>query len=218
DDDETQHEVWVSPFYMSRYEVTQGEWHEVMRSSPSHFSGDSLPVEQVSWYDAVKYCNELSVQNGLTPVYTINGTSVTADWSANGYRLPTEAEWEYAARGGNASEGYIYAGGNNAGKVAWYLDNSGNETHPVGQKNSNELGLYDMSGNVREWCWDWYGGVYYESSPSSDPRGPASGSYRVNRGGRWGDGAGYLRSANRYSDSPGSSNALLGFRLVRRGF
>ncbi len=217
-DEKPVHQVTVSTFYMSKYEVTQGEWHEVMRSSPSHFSGDNLPVEQVSWYDAVKYCNALSVQNGLTPVYTINGTSVTADWSANGYRLPTEAEWEYAARGGNASEGYIYAGGNNAGEVAWYLDNSGNETHPVGQKNSNELGLYDMSGNVREWCWDWYGGDYYESSPSSDPRGPASGSYRVNRGGRWGNGAGYLRSAFRYSDSPGISNALLGFRLVRRGF
>ena len=218
DNEGPQHQVRVSTFYMSRYEVTQKEWREVMGSSPSRFSGDNLPVEQVSWYDAVVYCNVLSVQKGLTPVYTINGTSVTANWSADGYRLPTEAEWEYAARGGNASNGYLYAGSDNADEVAWYRDNSGDATHPVGGKAPNELGLYDMSGNVWEWCWDWYGWDYYESSPSSDPRGPASGSYRVHRGGSWHDRARDLRSANRFDGSPGLSVSIVGFRLVRREF
>ena len=215
-DEEPVHQVTVSTFYMSRYEVTQKEWREVMGSSPSRFSGDNLPVEQVSWYDAVEYCNVLSVQKGLTPVYTINGTSVTANWSANGYRLPTEAEWEYAARGGNASNGYLYAGSDNADEVAWYRDNSGDATHPVGGKAPNELGLYDMSGNVWEWCWDWKGS--YSSGNQSDPRGPASGSVRVNRGGSWYNSARNLRSANRYGYSPGDSNYSLGFRLVRREF
>ncbi|RLW70008.1 MAG: hypothetical protein B6D68_01375, partial [spirochete symbiont of Stewartia floridana] len=200
---------------MSKYEVTQGEWREVMGSGPSHFSGDNLPVEQVSWYDAVAYCNALSVQKNLTPVYTINGTSVTADWSADGYRLPTEAEWEYAARGGNASKGYLFAGSDDDREVAWHDYNSGDAAHPVGGKAPNELGLHDMSGNVWEWCWDWYGGDYYESSPSSDPRGPASGSHRVNRGGSWGSNYWRLRSATRNIYGPGDSYYFLGFRLVR---
>ncbi len=215
-DEEPVHQVTVSTFYMSKYEVTQKEWREVMGSSPSRFSGDNLPVEQVSWYDAVEYCNVLSVQKGLTPVYTINGTSVTANWSANGYRLPTEAEWEYAARGGNSSNGYKYAGGHSPGEVAWYGGNSGGETQPVGRKAPNEMGLYDMSGNVWEWCWDWYGS--YSSGSQSNPRGPASGSDRVNRGGSWLSGAGVLRSAYRGGNGPGSSGYNLGFRLVRREF
>ncbi len=207
------HQVTVSPFYMSKYEVTQGEWRDVMKSSPSGFSGDNLPVEQVSWSDAVKYCNALSVQKGLTPVYTINGTSVTANWSADGYRLPTEAEWEYAARGGKASKGYLYAGSDNTDEVGWYSSNSGQSTHPVSGKAPNELELYDMSGNVREWCWDWYGA--YSSGSQSDPRGPASGSNRVNRGGSWFNSDGDLRSTYRSSLGPGSSYDDLGFRLVR---
>ena len=212
-DEKPVHQVTVSTFYMSRYEVTQGEWHEVMRSSPSRFSGDNLPVEQVTWFDAVKYCNRRSEKDGLKPVYRINGTSVTADWDANGYRLPTEAEWEYAARGGNASNGYLYAGSDNADEVAWYDDNSGDKTHPVGRKAPNELDLYDMSGNVWEWCWDWK--VPYSSGSQINPRGPASDSYRVSRGGSWYDNAGYLRLANRFIISPGNSDDYLGFRLVR---
>ncbi len=214
-DEEPVHQVRVSSFYMSRYEVTQWEWKAVMGSNPSHFKGDDRPVEGVSWYDAVKYCNRRSEKEGLKPVYRTNGSNVSADWSANGYRLPTEAEWEYAARGGNSSNGYKYAGGHSPGKVAWYWDNSGRKTRPVGRKAPNELGLYDMSGNVWEWCWDWKGS--YESSGSqSDPRGPASGSNRVDRGGSWDDSARYLRLAYRFNIGPGISFSRLGFRLVRR--
>ena len=217
-DEKPLHQVTVSSFYMNRYEVTQKEWREVMGSSPSRFSGDNLPVEQVTWFDAVKYCNRRSEKDGLKPVYRINGTSVTADWDANGYRLPTEAEWEYAARGGNASNGYLYAGSDNADEVAWYEvswydDNSGDKTHPVGEKAPNELGLYDMSGNVWEWCWDWYGA--YPSGSQSDPGGSASGSYRVIRGSSWFYCANFLRSACRYYNGPDISNGNLGFRLVR---
>ncbi len=188
------------------------------------FSGSGVadridcPVMEVTWYGAAEYANWLSAESGLTKVYTINGTSVTANWSANGYRLPTEAEWEYAARGGNASNGYLYAGSDNAGEVAWYSSNSEQSTHPVGRKVPNELGLYDMSGNVWEWCWDWYGS--YSSGSQSNPRGPDSGSYRVNRGGSWGSTARDLRLAfhngGSPEDSPGESSNNLGFRLVRR--
>ncbi len=157
-----------------------------------------------------------SGEAGLTPAYSISGTTVSWDDTANGWCLPTEAEWEYAARGGNKSKGYKYSGSNTAGDVAWYSDNSGDKTHPVGGKAPNELGLYDMSGNVWEWCWDWKGS--YSSGSQSDPRGPASGSYRVARGGGWIISARYLRSADRDYNSPGISNYNLGFRLVRREF
>ena len=213
-DEKPVHSVTVDSFYMKATEVTQKEWREVMGSNPSYFKGDNLPVENVSWYDAVKYCNALSKKEGRTPVYRINGSRVTANWSADGYRLPTEAEWEYAARGGKKSRGYKYSGSNSAGSVGWYNANSGSKAHPVGQKQANELGLYDMSGNVWEWCWDWYGD--YSSGSQRDPRGPSSGSYRVRRGGSWGDSGGYLRSAYRNRSSPGSSGYNLGFRLAFR--
>ena len=249
-DEKPVHQVTVSTFYMSRYEVTHGHYLEFLNGAGvsaagilngnevidmddsdvafSHngtlfsFSGsgyaDSIgcPVMEVTLYGAAEYANWLSAESGLTKVYTINGTSVTANWSANGYRLPTEAEWEYAARGGNASNGYLYAGSDNAGEVAWYDDNSGDKTHPAGGKAPNELGLYDMSGNVFEWCWDWFGA--YSSENQSDPRGPASGSSRVNRGGCWWNSARNLRSAYRIYNSPGNSDYDLGFRLVRREF
>jgi formylglycine-generating enzyme required for sulfatase activity len=132
-------------------EVTQKEWTEVMGSNPSNFNGTALPVEQVDWYDAISYCNKRSVKEGLTPAYTINGQNVTWDKSVDGYRLLTEAEWEYAARGGkNSSTQFTYAGSNTVGDVAWYSENSGNRTHEAGQKAPNALGLYDMSGNVWE--------------------------------------------------------------------
>jgi formylglycine-generating enzyme len=197
----------LSDFYISKYEITQKEWMEVMGSNPSAFKGDHLPVEMVSWYDAIEYCNRRSIKEGLEPYYHIDKTkkdpnnlsehdrikwTVTINEGANGYRLPTEAEWEYAASGGQLSRGYTYSGSNHADEVAWYWRNAGdkylsgewnwpliqnnnNKTKPVGSKKPNELGLYDMSGNVREWCWDWYG-----ETGSSD-----SGSYRVVKGGGW---------------------------------
>ena len=173
--------VRVDGFYMSKYEVTQGEYVSVMGQNPSRFQGDNRPVEKVSWYDAVKYCNALSAQEGRQPVYEINGSRVTVDWNANGYRLPTEAEWEYAARGGNKSGDYEYAGSGNVGRVGWSDNNSGDNTRDVGGKSPNELGLYDMSGNVWEWCWDWYGG--YTEGSKTNPQGPNRGSARVLRGG-----------------------------------
>ncbi|GHU49969.1 hypothetical protein FACS1894200_09180 [Spirochaetia bacterium] len=215
DDEKPVHQVTISkPFYMGKYEVTQKEWVEVMGSNPSNWKGDNLPVEQVSWNDVIDYCNKRSVKEGLTPAYRNSGGTITCDWNANGYRLPTEAEWEWAAKGGG-KDGlvYEYAGSNNAGTVAWYEGNSGGRTHDVGTKAPNSLGLYDMSGNVGEWCWDWYGG--YSSANQTDPRGAASGSYRVLRGGSWGNLAQNLRSAIRGYYTPAGSFSSDGFRLAR---
>ena len=215
-DEKPVHTVTVKSFYMAKYEVTQKEWVEVMGGNPSNWKGENLPVEMVSWIDAIKYCNERSQKERLTPVYRGAGDSITCDWEANGYRLPTEAEWEYAARGGNKDLlGSIYSGGNSADAVAWYSSNSGSRTQVVMGKQGNSLGIYDMSGNVGEWCWDWWGSGYYAQSPSSDPRGPASGSYRVLRGGNWYFDAQLVRSASRGSCTPTGWHNGDGFRLVR---
>ena len=158
-DEKPNHPVTVSSFYMDKTEVTQAEYRKVMGKNPSKFSGcDDCPVENVTWKNANKYAKKV------------------------GKRLPTEAEWEYAARGGNKSKGYTYSGSNNLDAVGWYDNNSGSKTHPVAQKQPNELGLYDMSGNVWEWCSDWYDEGYYSGSPQSDPQGPNSRDYRVLRG------------------------------------
>jgi formylglycine-generating enzyme required for sulfatase activity len=208
------HTVTVKGFYMGRTEVTQKEWQEIMGSNPSNFKGDNLPVERVSWNDAIEYCNRRSLKEGLTPAYRGSGNNITCDFNATGYRLPTEAEWEYAAKGGNQDYlSYEYAGGTSADSVAWYYNNSGSTTHPVGTKQPNSLGLYDMSGNVYEWCWDWYGN--YSSGSQTNPTGASSGPYRVFRGGSWGDGAAGVLAANRGSGTPSDRYAILGFRLVR---
>ena len=156
DDERPRHKVTLTrDFLMGKYAVTQALWESVMGSNPSQMKGENRPVENVSWFDVVDFCNKLSKQSGLEPVYTINGHYVTCNWNAKGYRLPTEAEWEYSARGG---EYHKYAGSNNVHEVAWYDGNGrgGWGTHSVGQKKPNGFGLYDMSGNVAEWVWDWF--------------------------------------------------------------
>ncbi|MDR3268534.1 MAG: SUMF1/EgtB/PvdO family nonheme iron enzyme [Tannerella sp.] len=188
------HRVTVSDFYIGKYEVTQAQWQAVMGSNPSDFKGDNLPVEQVSWDDVQEFIRKLNAQTGKN------------------YRLPTEAEWEYAARGGAQSRGYKYSGSNTVGNVAWYNGNSGAATHPVGQKSPNELGLHDMSGNVWEWCSDRYD--FYSSNSQTNPAGPSSGSYRVGRGGGWGNYAQFVRVPYRSGDTPDNRDFYLGFRLA----
>jgi formylglycine-generating enzyme required for sulfatase activity len=176
--------------------------------------GDNYPMYYVSWYEAIEYCNRRSKKEGLTPVYSGSGNDITFNKNANGYRLPTEAEWEYAAKGGSkGNQAFEYSGSNNVNEVAWYADNSGGSTHPVGTKAPNDLGLYDMSGNVWEWCWDWHGD--YLADFPTDPVGASSGSYRVERGGSWGSSAQYARSASRGGTEPSNRYDNLGFRLVR---
>lgn len=233
------HQVTLNRFYMGKYEVTQAEWLAVMGSNPSHFTGDNTrPVEMVNWYSTLVYCNKKSINEGLTPVYTINGSTNPDNWgsvpttdnatwnaasanlSANGYRLPTEAEWEYAARGATNTPDYIYAGGNTLNTVSWNPTNAGGTTKPVGGKAANGLGLFDMSGNVQEWCWDWYGSTYYNSSPANNPTGPATGTVRVIRGGSWDKPATIHRVACRNWGTPNKGEAKvinneLGFRVVR---
>ena len=188
------HSVTLSSFYLCKYEVTQALWRAVMGKNPSHFKGNSLPVEQVSWYDCQTFISQL---NSLT---------------GRKFLLPTEAEWEYAARGGNRSRGYKYSGSNNLSDVAWYPDNSGDKAHPVGSKSPNELGLYDMSGNVWEWCSDWDGA--YSSSSQTNPTGPSSGWYRVYRGGSWYHVADFCRLSYRRSEVPNRRYVSFGFRLA----
>ena len=213
EDDETPHQVTVRAFYMGKHPVTQADYQEIMGMNPSHFKGDDLPVEQVSWFDAVEYCNRVSQREGLTPAYTVKGTEVEWNRNADGCRLPTEAEWEYACRAGTTTPYYSGTSVDNAG---WYSGNCGSQTHPVGEKQGNVWGLYDMHGNVLEWCWDWYGA--YSGSAQSDPEGAQMGYFRVQRGGSWHNDAQYLCSADRYRNSPSAQNCYIGFRVARSCF
>jgi len=207
------HSVTVSSFWMMKTEVTQKDFIALMRMNPSSFEGDDLPVEKISWYDAIDYANRLSQKDGLTPAYTISEDKVSWNKGADGWRLPTEAEWEFAARGGVSSRGYTYAGGNEVDAVARYNKKGGHGTKPVGTYGPNELGLYDMSGNVSEWCWDW--GWSYSDAAQIDPVGAASGDVRVTRGGGWKQDAIGVRVAFRGQRAPFGSGEDLGFRLVR---
>ena len=191
------HQVTLSSYYIGETEVTQALWTAVMGNNPSDFKGDNNPVECVSWNDCQEFISKLNSLMGKN------------------FRLPTEAEWEYAARGGKKSKGYQYSGSNNIGDVAWYIGNTINSvynTHHVKTKQPNELGIYDMSGNVCEWCQDWYGS--YSSSSQTNPKGPSTGSDRMFRGGCWGNYAGDCRSANRKGYAPGHRDGGLGLRLV----
>jgi formylglycine-generating enzyme required for sulfatase activity len=211
-----QHEVRITqPFYLGVHEVTQGQYQTVMGQNPSGFKGsDNLPVEEVSWLDAVRFCNKLSEREGLNPYYRIEGDAVTIA-GGDGYRLPTEAEWEYACRAGTTTRFSFGDDEKALGQYAWYLANSSFQTHPVGEKPPNAFGLYDMHGNVWEWCWDGYDTNYYERSPGKDPPGPGTAAHRVIRGGGWDDDPQFARSAYRFRDSPGYRSFYLGFRLAR---
>jgi formylglycine-generating enzyme required for sulfatase activity len=194
DDEKPAHQVTLSSFYIGKYEVTQAQWKAVMGNNPSKFKGDNLPVDGVTWHKAQEFISKLNQKTGKN------------------YRLPTEAEWEYAARGGNQSRNYKYSGSNQVADVAWYTSNSGSTTHPVGTKQANELGIYDMSGNVCEWCNDWAGN--YSSSSQTNPTGASSGTLRVLRGTGWLNFAKGARVSHRNFITPGSGYNAIGFRLV----
>ena len=193
-DEKPVHSVTLDGYYIGKCEVTQELWEAVMGSNPSNFRGAQNPVESVSWNDCQNFIKKLNSLTGRT------------------FRLPTEAEWEYAARGGNQSSHYKYSGSGNIDDVAWYYDNSGSSTHAVGTRTANELGIYDMSGNVWEWCSDWYG--FYSAGAQTNPQGPSSDSCRVLRGGSWGNDARGCRVSNRNLSGPGNSNGHSGLRLV----
>ncbi len=197
-DEKPVHAVCVDDYYIGKYEVTQGQWQSVMGNNPSFFKncGEKCPVEQVSWNDIQEFIKKLNAKTGKK------------------YRLPTEAEWEYAARSGGKKEKYAGTSSDvELGKYAWYSANSGGSAHPSGQKQPNSLGLYDMTGNVWEWCQDWYGEKYYSQSPRKNPSGPQSGTRRVLRGGAWLFEPAGIRAATRYGLTPASRSDLYGFRL-----
>jgi formylglycine-generating enzyme required for sulfatase activity len=195
-DEKPVHEVCLEDFHMGKYEVTQGQWEIVMGNYPSRFKERDRPVEQVSWSDVQQFINRLNDQSGRK------------------FRLPTEAEWEYAARSGGKREKYAGTSQEgDLGQYAWYFVNSGSQTHPVGERRPNGLGLYDMSGNVWEWCADWYGENYYKGTPKNNPEGPFNGSYRVLRGGSWFHDPENVRATYRYCFSPAYRGGTIGFRL-----
>ena len=232
-------QVTVSSFYLDKYQLTQADYQAVMGTWNSDPLGDGTagigsdyPVYYVTWFNAIEYCNRRSRQEGLTPCYSYsnygtntdnwpsgwntsnaNHTNVNCNWTANGYRLPTEMEWMFAAKGGNLSQGYTYSGSNTIGDVAWYTPNSDRTTHTVGTKTANELGLYDMSGNVWQWCWDIYGS--YPSGSQNNPTGSNSGSNRVLRGGSWLSDAHYCTVSYRGSSLATYSGYNIGFRVCR---
>ena len=218
-DEQPVHEVAVSPFLIDKFEVTQDQFAALEVPNPAHFKGPRRPVEQVRWSDAALFCNERSRSEGLAPCY--DEVTFACDFEANGYRLPTEAEWEYADRAGTTTD---YDFGNDPRSLknhACFAENAAKKTALAGRKRPNRWGLHDMYGNVLEWCHDAYSPEYYGQSPAADPRGPAQGLKRVMRGGAWNSSAQGCRSACRYAEMPGITDACFardsfGFRCVRR--
>jgi formylglycine-generating enzyme required for sulfatase activity len=223
--DETRRQVAVRDFYLARSEVTQQEYAAIMGNNPSESHGEHLPVENVTWFDAVRYCNALSAREGLGAAYTVDGETVTWNRDAGGYRLPTEAEWEYACRAGTTTPFHtgrtITDGQANFYNHYGYNNNSSGNVIggyrggpiPVNSFNRNPWGLFDMHGNVGEWCWDWYG--EYVTAARDNPVGSSTGAYRVTRGGGWNDFPKHVRSAYRSAMPPGSGVFNIGFRLAR---
>ncbi|OHD37004.1 MAG: hypothetical protein A2015_10235 [Spirochaetes bacterium GWF1_31_7] len=228
DESSKKHSVTLDSFYISKYELTQKEWSDIMGYNPSVFKGDKNPVDNIIFYEAIEFCNKKSLMDGLEEVYTIDKEnkdqknlhnsddlkwSIICNWNANGYRLPTEAEWEFAARGGNKTKNYKFSGSDTINNVGWYIENSNKVTKPTGKKKPNELGLYDMSGNVWERCWDWY--ELFSGLPAINPKGPEGGYSKVYRGG----GAGYQKDFHATTvrgELPGiRKNQNMGMRLAK---
>ncbi|HUT89252.1 MAG TPA: formylglycine-generating enzyme family protein [Thermoguttaceae bacterium] len=220
--DEPLHRAYVGPFYVDRYEVTQAEYERVTGNNPSRWKNAENPAEQIRWANAATYCNARSRLEGLEPVY--DPKTWECDFEADGYRLPTEAEWEYAARAGTETEYFFGDGPSRLKQYAWFKENCTRRPRPVGQREPNRWGLYDMYGNVWEWCNDFYQEDYYQQSPDKDPRGPAAGENRVVRGGCWNSRPDECRSAYRNYEDPGYTDVcfgkdihgFVGFRCVRR--
>ncbi len=212
------HEAVVSSFWIDKQLVTQEQFQKIMGANPSRWKGEKNPVEQLRWSDAVKFCNKRSEFEGFQPCYDLK--TLRCDFVANGYRLPTEAEWEYACRAGTTSAYFFGDNPSKLGDYAWFDKNSGGHPRAVGQKQPNPWGLYDMTGNVWEWCNDFYKVDYYQESPRENPKGPNEGQNKVLRGGAWRFSAENCRSGYRYNESPGYSDVcfgydIYGFRCVR---
>ncbi len=213
------HKVWVDAFLMDRYEVIQEQYIKLVDTNPSSFKGPSNPVDMITWIDAVSYCNLRSRAEGFEACYNKEGETWECNFQANGYRLPTEAEWEYACRAGTETEYYFGNDPRTLKAYGWYTKNSSKKTHPVGQKKPNGWGLYDMYGNVAEWCNDVYSTNYYKRSPAKNPRGPEKGDIKALRGGGWQDDVDNSRSSWRAGENLSFVDACIidsmGFRCVR---
>ena len=217
--DSPPHEVTVGSFLMDAHLVTQEFYQRVMADNPARWKNPRNPVEQVRWSDAVRFCNRRSQLEGRRPCYDVDRW--TCDFNADGYRLPTEAEWEYACRAGSRTTYFFDATPARLGDYAWFERNAGGRPHPVGEKKPNAWGLYDMCGNVWQWCHDLYQVDYYTQSPATDPRGPETGKTRVVRGGSWRSSADNCRAGYRYNENPGYADVcfgydIYGFRCVRK--